>query len=81
MFIARLDRLFRLHNVHYGIRQASQLEQTIAPRVHNRVEVCVADDVAMVDGAATTASARVNAIAAGSLPGVAMVISDKNMSM
>ena len=69
-FIAGLDRIFRLHDVpNPGVTVGVGESSTIMSKFE------YADDAALVDADAATATVRVSAIAAGSLTDAAMVIS------
>ena len=69
-FIAGLDRIFRLHDVpNPGVTVSVGESSTIMSKFE------YADDAALVDADAATATVRVSAIAAGSLTDAAMVIS------
>ena len=72
-FIAGLDWIFRLHDVpNPGVTVGVYESSTIMSKFE------YADDAALVDADAATATVRVSAIAAGSLTDAAMVISQAN---
>ena len=69
-FIAGLDRIFRMHDLQNpGVAVGVGESTTIMSKFE------YADDAALVDADAATATARVTALAAGSLADAAMVIS------
>ena len=71
-FIAGLDRIFIRHGVHTaGVTVGSGYSSMKMYKFE------YADDAALVDDDAATATTRVTAIAAGSLNDAAMVISEK----
>ena len=71
-FIAGLDRIFRRHDVHTaGVTVGSGDSSMKMSKFE------YADDAALVDDDAATATTRVTATAAGSLNDAAMVISEK----
>ena len=73
-FIAGLDRIFRLHDAHAaGVTVGTGDSATTMSKFE------YADDAALIDEDATTATARVTAIANGSLNDAAMVISERKI--
>ena len=69
-FIARLDRIFRMHDLQNpGVAVGVGESTTIMSKFE------YADDAALIDADAATATARVTALAAGSITDAAMVIS------
>ena len=71
-FIAGLDRIFRRHNVRTAGVTVGSGDSSM-----NMSKFEYADDAALVDDDAATATIRVTAIAAGSLNDAAMVVSEK----
>ena len=71
-FIAGVDRIFRRHNVHTAGVTVGSDDSSM-----NMSKFEYADDAALVDDDAGTATTRVTTIAAGSLNDAAIVISEK----
>ena len=75
-FIAGLDRIFRRHDIHTAGLTVGSGDSSV-----NMSKFEYADDAALVDDDAATATIRVTAIAARSLNDAAMVILEKNKAL